>query len=356
MENQEENQNQENQNQGLVEEQIAANTEAERISAEEAARTPEPTPITDEVLFSEISKRYDKVKSKEDLEKYLSFDETQYIKPKSELVKKLNDWQGEPEQYLKIAKLDVEKLDNKSAIIQDMMIKEGVTEKIAELRFKQKFGDAFISDEEIEYDEERKDKKILAEYEFNKASVESKNNLSQWKASSEESGFRKPEPIDEAKRMEAFEKEWVKPVKQAVDSLQKLSIETKYQLPDKTEVSEPFNYLTENAKTKEIVADMLTSPNSDVFMQKFMKQFGVDESGKLNFSKLAEAVTFILEKDSIIGKAMAVGASKGLSNHLKEVKVGNLKDKVVSNNIEPQGFDAIKNAWNSAYQNKLNNK
>ena len=152
--------------------------------------------------------------------------------------------------------------------------------------------------------------------------------------------------------MEAFEKEWVKPVKQAVDSLQKLSMETKYQLPDKTEVTEPFNYLIENPKTKEIVADMLTSPNSDLFMQKFMKQFGVDETGKLNFTKLSESLTFLLEKNSFIEKALAVGASKGLSSHLANVKTGNLKDKVVTSQIEPTGFDAVKNAWNSAYNKK----
>ncbi len=335
-------------------EELAAQAEVERLAAEEAAKNT-PPPITDEVLFSEISKRYDKIKSKDDFEKLYSFDETQYIKPKSELVKKLNDWQGEPEQYLKVAKLDVEKLDNKSAIIQDMMIKEGLSEKVAEIKFNKQFGAAFQKDKD-EFGDDNPDfnenEKLLAEHEFNKASVESKKNLSQWKASSEELGFRKPEPIDQAKRMEAFDNEWVKPVKQAVEGLQKLSVETKYQLPDKTDVSEPFNYLTENAKTKEIVADMLTSPSADLFMQKFMKQFGLDESGKLNFTKLTEAVTFLLEKDSIIGQAMAVGASKSLSHHLTGVKPGNLATKVVGGDNTKKGTEALVEAWNKGYVTK----
>lgn len=347
------NQNNENKNA----EELAAQELAALAAAEAAKNT--PTPITDEILFSEITKRYPTIKSKEDMDSRAAFDETQFIKPKNEVIRKLNDWQGEPELYLKVAKLEVEKLNNKSAIIQDLIIKEGLSERVAEIKFNKQYGAAFQEPKDKEGNDNpdfNEDEKLLADNDFNKAAVEAKKNLSQWKASSEETGFRKPDPQDEAKRQIDFQKQWVEPVKAAIGGLQKISMDTKYKLSDNTEVTEPFVYSTENPETKKVVEDLLTEPNPNVFIQKLWNQLAKDETGKISFTKMAEALTKLIELDDFVGKAMSVGASKGVANHLANVKPGNLSEKRATGSAETKGNQALADAMNTAYINKLNNK
>lgn len=329
-------------------------SENQTATPTEPAKTPDP--ITDEVLLSEISKRYgDKIKTKEDFDRIMSFNESEYIKPKNQYAKALNDWHGDLDTFVKVQSLDVEKMDNKSAIIQNMMIKEGLTEEIANIKFNKMYGDAFKTETDEGYNE---NEKKLAEFQLMKDAGASKEALSQWKTSTQEQGSRNHQAQDEATRMATFEKEWLSPVKQAVDGLQKLSLDVKYTLPDKTEVSEPFHFEIDNPESNKAVLNLLSSGSTEDFMKNFITRYGTDEKGNFSFPRLAQAVAYLENKTAVVQKAMEVGASKSLSSHLDKIKPGNLQNEkqVTMASGNKSHNEMIIEAFNKDYSAQVNKK
>ncbi len=287
----------------------------------------ESAPLTDEILFAEIGKRYgDKgIKSREDLERIVSADYSNHIVPKNDLVKKLNDWAGDLETFTKLSKLDVDAMDNKAAIIEDMIIKEGLSSELAEIKFNRKYGHAFKESTDEGYDA---DEKALASHDLMKDAKSAKESLGQWKASEQDKGTNRVDPEAEAKAAQQYDEQWLKPIKSAIEGLQKIDLNVKYELPDKTMVEEPFSFGVEQSESKKIAEDILSSKSTDELLTKLVQRYGVGPDGKTaNHKGLVDLIMFYENRNEIIQHAMSVGASKGLENHLKNVKPGDLANE-----------------------------
>ena len=112
--------------------------------------------------------------------------------------------------------------------------------------------------------------------------------------------------------------------------LQKLDFSLEYELPDKTKVSEVFNYgIGENQETKNAVQEILLSKSSDEFMAKMITRYGMSEDGKTpNLAKLAEKLAALESLPSLIQQIASTASSKAIAHHLANVRPGDLsKDK-----------------------------
>jgi len=276
--------------------------------------------ITDEILFSFLSKKYEGIKSKEDLDKLVQFNPNEYIKPKNDFVKKMNDWNGDIDTFVKLNKIDPEKMDNKSAIIQDMIINQGMSENVAEVMFKKQYGAAFWDNDEI-LDEE-KEEKLVAEHLLLQRANEAKTSLSKWRVTETEKGNSNPQSIEEAQYKQLVETTWTKPVSSLISNLQELNMELKYSLPDQTEVAEQLKFSVGEADGKKFLSEVLADP-SDVGA-KLVERFGIGDTPEAKLKSFVETLAFLQNKDAILKQVAEVAASKALSTHLKSVRPGDL--------------------------------
>lgn len=316
----------------------AANTESnDNVNAAETtenAQAVKSVEITDDVLYTEIAKRFaDKgINSKEDFEAVInkgSQDYSNHIQVKNPLVKGLNDWAGDPEVFFKIQKLDVDALDNKAAIIENIKISEGVNQKLAEAIFNEKYGNAMVDAEDEDFDKEDP-KYLLALHNLEKDARNAKDSLAKWKVSEMEKGQQKIDPNVEIEREQRYQENWAKPIQNAMKDLQKLDFSLDFELPDKTKVSEPFSYgVGESQEIKAAVQDILLSKSSDEFMAKMITRYGMAEDGKTpDLAKLAGKLAALESLPSLIQQIASTASSKAIAHHLATLKPGDLsKDK-----------------------------
>lgn len=297
------------------------NQEANAQSSEQSNESSvKPIEITDEILFSELSKKYEGIKSKEDLDKLVQFNPNEYIKPKNDFVKKMNDWNGDIDTFVKLNKIDPEKMDNKSAIIQDMIINQGMSENVAEVMFKKQFAAAFLDNDEISDDD--KEEKLVAEHLLLQRANEAKTSLSKWRVTETEKGNSNPQSIEEAQYKQLVETTWTKPVGSLISNLQELNMELKYSLPDQTEVAEQLKFSVGEADGKKFLSEVLADP-SDVGA-KLVERFGIGDTPEAKLKSFVETLAFLQNKDAILKQVAEVAASKALSTHLKSVRPGDL--------------------------------
>lgn len=331
-----------------LENQEAANTQSGEQSNESSVA--KPIEITDEILFSELSKKYEVIKSKEDLDKLVQFNPNEYIKPKNDFVKKMNDWNGDIETFVKINKTDPEKMDNKTAIIQDMVINQGMSENVAEVMFKKQYGAAFMNDEYLS--DEGKEEKLVAEHLLLQRANEAKTSLSKWRVTEMDKGNSNPQAIEEAQYKQLVETTWTKPVSNLISNLQELNLGLKYSLPDQTEVAEELKFSVGEADGKKFLSEVLADP-SDVGA-KLVERFGVGDTPEAKLKSFVETLAFLQNKDAILKQVAEVAASKALSTHLKSVRPGDLGGdaKTVASSLDGKSKEELLIAAFNAAQKK----
>ncbi len=329
-------------------EEIAAREEQERIAAEAAAAENQETPeqkaereaaeaaaaaaaaedeIPDDKVFSKLSKLTgDRLKSKEDLEKVLSFNEKDYIKPRSEVIRQLNDFGGDPKLFFELAEIDPENMDKKDAIIKNMMITKGYTKEDAELLFERKYSDALLSEGDDSFDPKNKRAaELLMADEFEL----SKENLAKFK-STKLSEFVQKEPtreeIEEANRV--AEENWVKPVNSAVDSMNTIESQISFTLPDEQEVNETVSFDVSSQEVKSLVKDMLQDPSK--FAEKFVTTFGAGKTPAEGIANLSKSIHILLNHEKLLATAAKVGASRALSAHIEKVVPGSVRKETTT--------------------------
>ena len=343
------------QNQEKSPEELAAaqaQQEAERLAAEQAAQQ---IVVTDEIFEAELAKRYGErgIKSKTELEAKLAEDYSGHLKPKSELIKKLNEWDGDPETFLRLNKLDVDAMDNKAAIIENMKIKEGMTDRVAEIAFNKRYGHALKTQDDPDFDEEEHE---MATFNLQRDGVTAKSALSQWKVSEMEKGQQKIDVQADADREKAYEERYLKPLKTTIDNLQKLDFNVKYSLPDKTEVEENFVFAITNADSKKIAEDMLAVKDTAQFMEKYIKRYGLNSDKTANLTGLTEPILFYENRHEYTRQVMEIAASKAIERHLANLKPGDLgNERRAGDQSDTKTVDAatnIVNAMNKAASQK----
>lgn len=297
-----------------------ATPQSSEQSNDNSAEAAKPIEITDEILFSELSKKYEGIKSKDDLDKLVQFNPNEYIKPKNDFVKKMNDWNGDIDTFVKLNKIDPEKMDNKTAIIQDMVINQGMSENVAEVMFKKQYGAAFLDETDIS--DEDKEEKLVAEHLLLQRANEAKTSLSKWRVTETEKGNSNPQSIEEAQYKQLVETTWTKPVSGLISNLQELNMELKYSLPDQTEVAEQLKFSVGEADGKKFLSEVLADP-SDVGA-KLVERFGIGDTPEAKLKSFVETLAFLQNKDAILKQVAEVAASKALSTHLKSVRPGDL--------------------------------
>lgn len=294
-----------------------------------------PAGIDDDTFFAEAAKRFaDKgLKSKEDFQSVIekgTKDYSNHIVAKNDLVKKLNDFNGEPETFLRLSKLDVDAMDNRAAIIEDIKIKEGVDNELAEALFQKRYGYAMKSSEDVDFDAtEHK----LAMHNLNKDAKLAKDSLAQYKVAELEKGQQKPDP-DAAAKAEAKHNElWEEPIKNELKGLQKIDIQLKYKLPDNTEVDEVFSYGLEDPKAKQSAQEILLSKTTGELVDKLVRKYGVSADGKsADFKNLVSKLTALDNLDDLLQKVASAASSKAIEHHIKNVRPGNLNNDGNSGN------------------------
>lgn len=254
--------------------------------------------------FYEFLKTKHGIESLEQLESFKTFNPKEYIKPKSEIISKLNEWEGDPELFFKVSKLDVETLDNKEAIIQDKILK-GYKREDAELLYEHEFGAADLKEDDDDYDPK---KSRIALIMRNEAASTAKQGLAKWKTESMEQGKRTPN-----ENTAQAEQEWKSSIKNTLSQVDKLESKVKFALPDKSEAEMDFNFGLD-ASSKSEVEKLLENPMN--FFKKYSENGG--------FPKLVEAIAFLNNKDKVLSQAMTIAGQKALAEHLKTVRTGSI--------------------------------
>lgn len=287
------------------------------------AAPPEPIVITDEMFFGELNKRTgEKLKGKEDLDKVLSFNESEYIKPHDERVTKLNQWIAEgkdPKLYLELSELDTDKMDAKEAIIRNTMTRRGISREDASLLFDHKYANAFTEAGQEGFDARAK---RLAELEMTEEARNAKQELSQYKVTQMAPAKTGPTQQELQALQERKQKEWDAPVENAIKNLSKIESSLKIKLPDEQEITETFQLGAEVETAKQIVKDLLSDPSQ--FATKFFNRYGAGKTAQEGFETLARTLMEFELRDDMKSSIASFGASKGVAAHLAKVRPGNL--------------------------------
>jgi hypothetical protein len=262
----------------------------------------------------------------------------------------MNDWNGDIDTFVKLNKIDPEKMDNKSAIIQDMIINQGMSENVAEVMFKKQYGAAFLDGNDIS--DEEKEEKLVAEHLLLQRANEAKTSLSKWRVTETEKGNSNPQSIEEAQYKQLVETTWTKPVSGLISNLQELNLGLKYSLPDQTEVAEQLKFSVGEADGKKFLSEVLADP-SDVGA-KLVERFGVGDTPEAKLKSFVETLAFLQNKDAILKQVAEVAASKALSTHLKNVKPGDLGGdmKTVASSLNGKSKEELLIAAFNAAQKK----
>jgi len=297
---------------------------AEREAAEAAAlaAASEEDDIPEDKFYGKLSKTSgDRIKTKEDLDKVLSFNENDYIKPKSDLIKKLNEFDGDAKTFFELSELDVDGMDKKDAIIKNMMIQKGYSKEDAEMLFEDKFGAAFHTDEDVEFDAKQK---RVAELKMEEEFAGAKENLAKYKVDKLASfGEKQPTAEELASVQQEREEKWIKPMSATVDSIEKIESGITFKLPDEQEVTEAYTFATTDNETKELIKAIVVDPAT--FGEKFVAEFGKGKTLEEGIKNLGEAIYFLKHKDEFLSLAAKLGADRSLASHLEKVNPGSLK-------------------------------
>lgn len=300
---------------------------ANAAAAAEAAKQQQQPEITDEGFFGELTKRYPTIKGKEDIERALSFNESEYVKPKDankkELLSRLNDYDGDPQVFLELSKLDTTTMDNKDAIVRDLMVQRKLTKEDAELVFESKYANAFLKDADVGYDPKAK---RLAEIELDDAAKLAKERLSAYKVSQlTPQGKKQPTPEEIEAALTQKKQTWDTPIENALNSTKKIDMSLKFKLTDDQEATEQFSYGAENAETKAVIKDLLLDADPEKFVSKFLTRYGAGKTAEEQFKNLTDALYFLEHKHEMLAEAAAFGASKGVAAHIANIRPGNLE-------------------------------
>lgn len=255
-------------------------------------------------------------KTKEEFEQFAR----DAIIPKSDLVRKLNDFDKDPELLIKVNKLDVEKLDDKESIIQRIMLEKGRSREQAELLFQDDYEVALKTPgaEDHTYTENQI---RAAQLRMQDKAEEDKKWLTQWKTdvtatgiSPEQQALQAKEQQDLADRIQAYSQG----INSAIDSNDKLNFSFKITTPDNKEVDESFTFgVSEDAR--KTAKDILSDPHT--LRDKFWARYGTGEKA---YDKLAEAIYIIENRNEIIAKIASHAYGKGYESLTREVKPGKI--------------------------------